>query len=59
MPLLIVLIQVLLGVLSVLKVADNKIFVWLAEAHQLVAMLLLLSLVWMIYIIRNKPALTT
>ncbi len=57
-PLLIVLLQVLLGILSVLKVADSKAFLWLAEAHQLVAMLLLLSLVWMIYIIRNKSALT-
>lgn len=56
LPLLIVLIQVLLGVLSVLKVADTKTFLWLAEAHQLVAMLLLLSLVWMIYLIRNKSA---
>jgi cytochrome c oxidase assembly protein subunit 15 len=55
-PLLIVLLQVLLGILSVLKVADSKTFLWLAETHQLVAMLLLLSLVWMIYILRSKPA---
>lgn len=53
-PSLIVSLQVVLGVVSVLNVANRKIFLWVAEAHQLVAMLLLLSLVWMIFIVRNK-----
>jgi len=54
LPLLIVLLQVLLGVLSVLHAATPRLFLWLAVAHQFVAMLLLLSLVWMFYMVRNK-----
>ena len=52
-PPLLVLMQVLLGVLSVLNATSKKPFIWLAEMHQLVAMLLLLSLVWMVYIVRS------
>jgi cytochrome c oxidase assembly protein subunit 15 len=55
LPLLMVLLQVLLGVLTVLNVTDQHFFLWLAVAHQFVAMLLLLSLVWMFYIVRSKP----
>ena len=54
-PLLIVLLQVLLGVLTVIHAADTKTFLWLGVAHQFAAMLLLLSLVWMVYITRTKP----
>ncbi len=54
LSLLIVLLQVLLGVLTVLNPLNAKMFLWLAEAHQLVAMLLLLSLVWMLYIVRSR-----
>ena len=53
-PLQIVLLQLLLGIFTLLNVTDQKFFLWLAVAHQFVAMLLLLSLVWMIYIIRKK-----
>ena len=52
-PLMIVLLQVVLGVLTVLSSVNNSSFLWLAVAHQFVAMLLLLSLVWMMYIIRG------
>jgi cytochrome c oxidase assembly protein subunit 15 len=56
-PLIMVLLQVVLGVLTVVNAASPTAFLWLGVAHQFVAMLLLLSLVWMIYIIRNvKPA---
>ncbi len=54
LPLLLVLIQVLLGVFTVLLAATPNSFLWLAVAHQFVAMLLLASLVWMLYIIRSK-----
>jgi cytochrome c oxidase assembly protein subunit 15 len=54
LPLLLVLLQVLLGIFSVFNAAAPNSFIWLAEAHQLTAMLLLLSLVWMYYIVRNK-----
>lgn len=58
-PLLLVLIQVLLGVFSVLtsiKIIPGQwgVFEWMAQLHQLVAMLLLLSLVWIVYLARTK-----
>lgn len=53
-PLLIVLVQVLLGVLTVVNALDSKTFLWLGVAHQFGAMLLLASLVWMLYIIRSS-----
>jgi len=52
-PLLIVLLQVLLGVLTVVNALNTKIFLWLGVAHQFVAMLLLLSLIWVLYIVRS------
>ena len=54
LPILLVLLQVLLGVLTVLHAATPHSFLWLAVAHQFAAMLLLLSLVWMFYIVRSK-----
>jgi len=59
LPVFIVSLQVLLGVLSVITsvhIVPNKwgIFEWMAQVHQLVAMLLLLALVWMLYLVRNK-----
>lgn len=55
-PFLIVLLQVLLGVLTLMNATNNKIFLWLGVAHQFVAMLLLLSLVWVLYILRGKSS---
>ncbi|MES1216729.1 MAG: COX15/CtaA family protein [Bacteroidota bacterium] len=55
LPLLMVLLQVVLGILTVLYAVNTKLFLWLGVAHQFVAMLFLLSLIWMLYIIRNKP----
>jgi cytochrome c oxidase assembly protein subunit 15 len=52
-PFLLVLLQVILGILTVLSVINANSFLWLAVAHQFVAMLLLLSLLWMFYIIRS------
>jgi cytochrome c oxidase assembly protein subunit 15 len=54
LPLLIVLLQVLLGIFTIIYAVNPHSFLWLAVAHQFVAMLLLLSLVWMFYIVRNK-----
>ncbi|WP_276502561.1 COX15/CtaA family protein [Terrimonas pollutisoli] len=54
LPLLLVLVQVILGILSVLYSPEQYSFLWLAVAHQFVAMLLLLALVWMFFIIRNE-----
>lgn len=54
LPLLLVLLQVLLGVLTVLNAATPHSFLWLAVGHQFTAMLLLLSLVWVLYILRSN-----
>ncbi|MEO6613041.1 MAG: COX15/CtaA family protein [Chitinophagaceae bacterium] len=57
-PLVIVLLQVLLGILTVLNAMNSRSFLWLGVAHQFVAMLLLLSLLWLTYIIRGKTVLS-
>jgi len=54
LPILIVLLQVLLGIFTVLNVTNHNSFMWLAVAHQFTAMFLLLSLVWMMFIVRKK-----
>lgn len=55
-PLIIVLLQVVLGIMTVLYSPHANTFLWLGVAHQFIAMFLLLSLIWMIYIIRPaKP----
>jgi cytochrome c oxidase assembly protein subunit 15 len=58
-PLLLVFLQVALGILSVLTSTSIipglwGSFEWMAQLHQLVAMLLLLSLVTLLYLIREK-----
>jgi heme a synthase len=55
LPLLIVLVQVTLGVLTVLN-STVHIPIVLAVSHQFVAMLLLLSLVWMFFLSGKQPA---
>lgn len=59
LPLILVLIQVVLGILSVLlslRIVPNQwgVFEWMAQFHQLIAMFLLLSLTWMIYLIKSR-----
>lgn len=54
LPLLMVLLQVVLGVLTVVNAVDQQVFLWLGVTHQFVAMLLLLSMVWVLYIVRAK-----
>ena len=59
LPFLLVTVQVILGVFSVLtsvQIVPNHwgIFEWLAQFHQLIAMFLLLSLIWMTYLIKSK-----
>jgi cytochrome c oxidase assembly protein subunit 15 len=59
LPLALVFVQVALGIAAVLlslKIIPNQwgAFEWMAQLHQLVAMFLLLSLVWILYIVRNK-----
>jgi cytochrome c oxidase assembly protein subunit 15 len=55
-PLVNVLVQVLLGILTVINSTQPHAFLWLAVAHQFFAMFLLLSLIWMVYIIRTEKS---
>jgi len=48
------LLQVILGIFTVLNASKTQVLVWLGTAHQFVAMLLLLALTWVIYIVRNR-----
>ena len=59
LPLALVLVQVFLGIFSVLTSTQAVkqgwgIFEWNAQLHQVVAMLLLLSLVAVVYVLRSK-----
>ena len=59
LPFILVTTQVVLGICSVLtsvQIVPNHwgIFEWLAQLHQLFAMFMLLSLIWMAYLIKSK-----
>lgn len=58
-PMLLVSLQVVLGIAAVLfslKIVPNQwgVFEWLAQLHQLVAIFLLLSLIWILFIVRKN-----
>lgn len=58
-PVIIVLLQVLLGIASVLTSTGIipghwGAFEWMAQLHQLTGMLLLLSLMWMLYLVKAR-----
>lgn len=52
LPLSIILIQVLLGILTVINSPDTRLFMWLGVAHQFFAIIFLLIMVWMLHLIR-------
>lgn len=59
LPFLLVCLQIILGIFSVItsvRIIPNRwgIFEWMAQLHQLFAMFLLLSLVWMVYLLKSK-----
>lgn len=60
-PLLLVALQVVLGILSVvssLKIIPNRwgVFEWMAQLHQIVGMCLLLSMIWVLFLVRRKES---
>ena len=57
-PPLFVVLQVLLGILTVLWSPEPRIFLWLGVAHQFVSILLLLSLVAVMYVARSRAPLS-
>jgi len=52
-PFLLVILQIVLGIFAVLYSPDKNKLLWLGVAHQSVAMLLLLSLVWAKFLLRR------
>ena len=59
LPVLLILLQAILGILAVIaspSIVPNHWggFDWLAQLHQVVAMLYLLSMVWMLFIVRGR-----
>lgn len=59
-PAILVTVQVILGILAVLtstSIIPNHWgqFEWMAQIHQLIAMFLLLSMIWIRYIVRPRP----
>ncbi|MEN9570320.1 MAG: hypothetical protein RL172_1551 [Bacteroidota bacterium] len=53
---LLILLQVLLGILTVLNATYTSRLVWLGVTHQFVAMLLLMVLLSLLFIVKSKPA---
>jgi heme a synthase len=58
-PVALVLLQVLLGIVSVLtslQIIPNRwgVFEWMAQLHQLAGMCLLLSFIWVLFLVRRK-----
>jgi heme A synthase len=52
LPPLLVMLQVVLGIFTVLYSPDKQALLWLGVAHQFVAMLFLLSMVWTLRIMK-------
>lgn len=61
LPVFLVILQVILGIASVLtspQIVPNRwgLFEWMAQLHQLVGMFLLLSFIWVLYLVRGKQS---
>jgi len=54
LPLILVILQVLLGILTVLFANNNTALLWLGVAHQFTGMILLLVVVSLLYTIKSK-----
>lgn len=54
LPLLFILLQTMLGILTVIKAPFGDNLIWFGLAHQFTAMLFLLTMMWMIFLIRSN-----
>lgn len=54
-PLVFIIVQVLLGIAAVITSPYGNNLIWFGVAHQLVAILFLIAIVFMLYIIRSSP----
>jgi len=56
LPLALVLLQLILGILTVINSPDPKALRWLGVTHQFIAMCLLLSLIFEFYLLQHKKS---
>jgi cytochrome c oxidase assembly protein subunit 15 len=54
LPLFIIILQAILGILTVIRSPFGNNLVWFGLAHQFVAMIFLICMIWMLYIIKRK-----
>jgi cytochrome c oxidase assembly protein subunit 15 len=54
LPLLMVVLQVVLGILTVLFANSKTALLWLGVAHQFTGMMFLLMMMTMVYLVRKK-----
>jgi cytochrome c oxidase assembly protein subunit 15 len=59
MPLFFILLQVALGILTVIRSPFGNNLVWLGLAHQFTAMLFLITMMWMVFLIRRHLKINT
>jgi cytochrome c oxidase assembly protein subunit 15 len=57
LPVLLVILQVVLGIFTVVYSDNSRTLLWLGVSHQFVAMLLMMSLVFMAYLLNGKKPL--
>jgi cytochrome c oxidase assembly protein subunit 15 len=57
LPVVLVILQVVLGVFTVIYSVNSRTLLWLGVSHQFVAMLFLMSLVFMAYLLNGKKTL--
>lgn len=53
LPVVLVVLQVILGILTVLYSTNATAIVWFGVLHQFVAMLLVMSLIWVLYLVKK------
>ncbi|MEO5782041.1 MAG: COX15/CtaA family protein, partial [Ginsengibacter sp.] len=59
LPLIFILLQVVLGILTVIWSPFGSSLVWFGLAHQFTAMLFLIMMIWMIFLVRSHLNLKT
>lgn len=59
MPVVFILVQVVLGILTVIRSPYGDDLIWFGLAHQFIAMLFLISMTWMIFLLRSHIKLNT
>ena len=59
LPLFFILLQVVLGILTVIRSPFGNSLIWFGIAHQFTAMLFLITMMWMIFLVRGQIKLNT